>query len=280
VVVTPHHVPVGWPESKKLAVFVNVMLEAWSDNSAPGVGPMGNPLKVGYLDTQARSWAEYGPSTGILRILDILRKKKVRATIFTSGIIAEKRSALVKQISTEGHELAAHSYAQDILPIYLDESADKQNIEKCKKVLLASTGKSPKGWCSPRCTPGLKTAENLSELGFTWHVDAFNADLPYVQDVNGKSLAAIPFTTEVNDMPLYIRYGNMPHAYTQILKRILDKWYDTHDEVGCLDVTVHAHVFGRPFGAIEFEEALKTVKSLEWIWFPTHDEMARLFFET
>ena len=32
--------PAGWPEGTPLAVSVNVMLEGWTDDSAPGIGPM------------------------------------------------------------------------------------------------------------------------------------------------------------------------------------------------------------------------------------------------
>ena len=49
--------PAGWPAGKSLAVSVSVMLEGWTDNAAPGVGPMGNVLKAGTLDLQGRSWA-------------------------------------------------------------------------------------------------------------------------------------------------------------------------------------------------------------------------------
>ena len=51
-------VPAGWPAEKPLAVAVSIMLEGWTDDSAPGIGPMGNPLKPGVLDLQARSWAD------------------------------------------------------------------------------------------------------------------------------------------------------------------------------------------------------------------------------
>lgn len=90
--------PTGWPDGKRLAVFVNIPLEGWTDDSAPGIGPMGNPLKPGYLDTQGQTWAKYGPTTGMPRLLDILRKKKVRATVYTSGIIAERYPELAKRI--------------------------------------------------------------------------------------------------------------------------------------------------------------------------------------
>jgi len=279
VVMDRKDVPPGWPEGKRLAVFVNVPLEGWSDNSAPGIGPMGNPLKAGYLDTQGRSWAHYGPTIGMPRLLDIFKDKKLRATVFTSGIVAERYPPLVKQIAEEGHELCGHSYAQDILPVYLDEKAERENIVKCRNVILAASGKSIVGWSSPRATPGLRTAQDLAELDFLWYNDLFDSDLPYLQKFGGKTLIAIPFTIEVNDMPMYVRYGNPPHTYNQVLNRIIE-WYKTHKTIACLDVTVHAHVFGRPYGAIEFEEALDTVKSLDWAWTPTHEEMARLYLDS
>jgi len=272
-------IPAGWPDGKRLAVFVNIPLEGWSDNAAPAIGPMGNPLKPGYLDTQSRSWAHYAHTTGMPRLLDILHKKKVKATVFTSGIIADRYPELVRRIAEEGHEICGHSYSQDILPVYLDEKGDKENIERCQQVIARASGKRITGWSSPRATPGLTTIRNLAEMDFLWHNDTFETDMPYLETFGDKKLVAIPFTMEVNDMPLYVRYGNAPNTYNQNLHRILDKWYATHDGVACLDVTVHAHVFGRPYGAIEFEEALDTITSLKWIWIPTHEEVAKLYLK-
>ena len=59
-------------------------------------------------------------------------------------------------------------------------------------------------------------------------------------------------------MPLYVRYGNEPAAFTAVLRRLLDGWTQPHNPPGCLDVTVHAHVFGRPFGAIELPRFART----------------------
>ena len=78
----------GFP--KPLALSVSVMLEGWTDDSAPGIGPMGNPLKAGVLDLQARSWAEYGPKVGAWRLLDILQRLEVRSVFYVSGILAER----------------------------------------------------------------------------------------------------------------------------------------------------------------------------------------------
>src|ERR1700751_1963000 len=91
--------PAGWPADKPLAISVSVMLEGWSDDSAPGIGPMGNPLKAGVLDLQARSWADYGPRTGSYRPLDLLGAAGLRAVWYTSGIVAERHPALMADIA-------------------------------------------------------------------------------------------------------------------------------------------------------------------------------------
>lgn len=52
---SPAFVPNGWPAGRSLAISVSVMLEGWTEDAAPGIGPMGNPLKAGVFDTQAKS---------------------------------------------------------------------------------------------------------------------------------------------------------------------------------------------------------------------------------
>src|SRR5437763_1967968 len=136
--------PAGWPAGKSLALSVSVMLEGWSDDSAPGLGPMGNPLRAGVLDLQARSWAEYWPKAGAWR-------------------------------------------------------------------------------------------------------------------------------------PLYVRYGAEPEAFTRIFERIVGNWPRVGRSAGCLDITVHAHVFGRPFGAIEFLNCLEAARRYEeWAFLTDHRSLAAL----
>ena len=79
-----------WPGGRLVAVVFNVAYEAWSDGKAPGIGPMGNPLKAGVLDLQARSWAAYGPEAGAWRLLEILEGFGLKAVFYTSGTVAQR----------------------------------------------------------------------------------------------------------------------------------------------------------------------------------------------
>jgi len=268
--------PAGWPEGRPLAVAVSVMLEGWTDDSAPGIGPMGNPLKPGVLDLQARSWAEYGPKTGSYRLLDLLEAAGVRAVWYTSGIVADRYPDLLADIAAGGHAVAAHGWAQNILPAYQDAAEEEADLGRCRETLAATAGTRPLGWLSPRCTPSPRTTGLLAAAGFRWHADFFDADLPRMVPTGSGPIVAMPFTMEVNDMPLYVRYGSEPAAYSRIFERIVAHWRVIGDKPGCIDLTVHAHVFGRPFGLVELHSAIETARRYPWAWLTDHAHLADL----
>jgi peptidoglycan/xylan/chitin deacetylase (PgdA/CDA1 family) len=262
---------------RPLALSVSVMLEGWTDDAAPGIGPMGNPLKAGVLDLQARSWADYGPKVGAWRLLDILGRLKLRSVFYTSGIVAERYPELMRAIVDAGHIVACHGWSQHIIPAYQTDEEEARDLARCVAAIEKSTGARPMGWLSPRCTPSARTSELLTKSGFDWHADFFDSDLPYRHKTAAGSIAAVPFTMEVNDMPLYVRYGSEPDAFTRILERIVSNWPRLGRPAGCLDITVHAHVFGRPFGAIEFMNALETARRYgDWAWLTDHRALADL----
>lgn len=271
-------VPGGWPEGRPLAISVSVMLEGWTEDAAPGIGPMGNPLKAGVLDLQAQSWAEYGPKVGAWRLLDILGRAKARAVFYVSGIVAERYPDLMRAIVRAGHVVAAHGWSQHVIPAYQTEEEERRDLERCMTVLKHSSGQEVSGWLSPRCTASTRTSDLLAAAGFEWHADFFDEDLPSRRNTRSGPITTVPFTMEVNDMPLYVRYGSEPEAFTRTLERIVAGWPRLGRHPGCLDITVHAHVFGRPMGAIEFINSLDVVRRhAEWAWLTDHSALAELF---
>lgn len=267
-------VPRGWPADRPLAISVSVMLEGWAKPDAPGMGPMGNLLKPGTIDLQARSWADYGAKVGAWRFLNLLDQEQAKAVFYTSGIVADQFPALLASIARRGHSVAAHGWSQGTLPAYLTPEQEAADIARCVSVLTATAGSPPAGWLSPRCTPSARTSGFLSEQGFRFHAEMFDADLPYWIETPSGPLLGVPFTMEVNDMPLYVRYGNEPDAFTRTLTRIVEGWPRLGSPYACLDITVHAHVFGRPYGALAFLDLLAVVKRSPHCWLTSHADLA------
>jgi peptidoglycan/xylan/chitin deacetylase (PgdA/CDA1 family) len=270
---------VTFPLRRNLAVSVSVMLEGWSDHAAPGVGPMGNVLKPGTLDLQARSWADYGANAGAWRLLDVLGLAKVRAVFYVSGILAERHPDLMLAIVAAGHPVAAHGWAQEIIPATQTEAEERNDLRRCIAALQAATGRPPRGWLSPRCTPSARTTALLAEHGFAWHADYFDQDMPRPVQTPFGAITAVPFTMDINDMPHAVRYGNDPESYTRALAHLLEGWNELAlVRPACMDLTVHAHIYGRPPGAIEFARSLALLKSVEArVWVTNHDMLGATF---
>jgi peptidoglycan/xylan/chitin deacetylase (PgdA/CDA1 family) len=263
-----------WPGGKRIAVFFRVAFEWWSDGKWPGVGPMGNPLKPGVVDLNAIGFAEYGHRRGIHRALNALAHYNVKATVMVSGIMAERHADIVRAIADAGHDVAAHSYAMDIIPIYLNEEEERANIRRTADLIERATGKRPLGWVSPRGTPSPRTARLLAEEGFTWHGDTLNDDLPYLVRFGQKSIVAIPSNMEINDLPLAMRYGNSHRMMIETFEDWLHYVRTRETGAAKVDPTIHSHVFGRIPGIMAYERLMQMATDADDIWIGTRSAAA------
>jgi peptidoglycan/xylan/chitin deacetylase (PgdA/CDA1 family) len=262
-----------WPTGKRIAVVFNVCLEAWSDGKAPGISPMGNPLPPGVLDTMAISWAAYGVTIGIYRLLDAFKRHGAKASVMVSAIIAERAPQAVHAVARAGHEVLSHSYAMDVIPALLSVQDEQRNIERCTKLLETVSGQKIVGWLSPRATSKPTTPKLLVAAGYRWYGDVFDADLPYVQKFDGKRIVAIPLSYDVNDMPS-MKYGSAPGAMLEAFEEVIRIAREHDDEPRIIDVTSHAHIFGHHRGAYYYEKIIEKAVSAADIWVGTRAEVA------
>jgi peptidoglycan/xylan/chitin deacetylase (PgdA/CDA1 family) len=264
-----------WPGGRHVVVVVNVAYEAWSDGVAPGVGPMGNPLPRHLLDTNAMSWGHYGATRGIQRLLEILRRASVRASIMVSGVLAIRTPDVLAAMADAGHDIVGHSLAQDVVPAGLSSDEDAENIRQTTALLAGASGVQPTGWISPRGTPGADTARHLIDAGYLWHGDVFDDDRPYLQLFEQRRIVAIPLTMEINDLPHAMRFGRSPQQFVDAFEDQLEHVLSDEREAMLIDVTAHAHVYGRPSGAWAFEEIIRKVRARDDVWVATRAEIAR-----
>jgi peptidoglycan/xylan/chitin deacetylase (PgdA/CDA1 family) len=262
-----------WPGGRKIAVVFNVCLEAWSDGKAPGISPMGNPLPAGVLDTMAISWAGYGVRRGIYRLLDAFARHRAAASVMVNAVIAERAPEAVKAVADAGHEVPSHSYAMDVIPALLSDADERANIARCTALLEQASGGKVVGWLSPRGTSRAQTPRLLAEAGYTWYGDVFDDDLPYVRTFGDSRIVAIPLGTDVNDMP-FMKYGNAPRTMLDSFTENVAIARET-GEVTIIDVTCHAHIFGRPRGAYYYGKIVEAAAADGGIWIGTRAQIAR-----
>jgi peptidoglycan/xylan/chitin deacetylase (PgdA/CDA1 family) len=262
-----------WPGGKRLAVVFRFAFEAWSDETWPGNGPMGNPLKPGYPDLNARSWAAYAVRCGVQRGLEVFARHGIRGTFITSGQHAERHPQIVRAIAQAGHEVCAHAYTMDRMAAYLSEDEERDEIRRNADVIEAATGIRPVGWINPRATPSPSTARLLAEAGYDWHGDALDDDLPYLQHFGDRSLVVIPGTMEVNDLPLF-NHRQPPDVFVSNFEHWLA--YVRRHERGAvkIDPSIHGHCFARPGSIWAYDRVMEIARGCDDVWIGTRAEIA------
>ncbi len=104
----------------------------------------------------------------VQRILDLLDERRVRATFFTLGWIAERYPGLVRDIVAGGHELASHGHGHERASD-LDRDAFRNDIVRAKSVLEDTGGVAVKGYRAPSFSIGKGNLWALETLARTGH---------------------------------------------------------------------------------------------------------------
>ncbi len=253
-----------WPNNERIAVLVTVMFEVWSEGKAPPYSPMTTALKPGTPDLLGISWSQYGGKTGIWRFMKILDEVCLNA----KG--AELFPEAVKQLHARGHEIAGHSYTQDLILPYLSPDEEKEVIQRCARVIENAVGIRPVGWFSPVAAPTAHTAEFLAEAGFQWHGDYNDTDLPYSFETSKGALVAIPHSDFTDNRVL----RGSPRDFFQVYKDTFDFLYK-NERPSLINLTVHAHFGGRPMMSAMLSQLLRYMKGFPEVWFARHDAVAR-----
>lgn len=102
------------------------------------------------------------------KVLDLFQEKKVVATFFTLGWVAERYPEIVKRIVNEGHELASHGYGHQRVS-NLSPEEFKIDVIKAKNILEDIGGVKINGYRAPSYSIGEKNIWALDVLSQTGH---------------------------------------------------------------------------------------------------------------
>lgn len=261
---------ISWPNDARVAVAITFDFQG---------GEPVRPDKSGRLNNEDYAEGEYGPKTGIWRILRMLDEVKVSTTFLTCGGIAERYPAAMKAIAAQGHEVAGHGYHHEIArELTLEE--EKECIERTSEMLEKTTGKRPVGWRT--CTQSDNTVELLMEAGYAWNSNSFADDLPYVWENGALRLVELP-RQPFGDGRLYghqNRAGDHPDNALRLWKRFFTDLYK-ESEIAPMFTTfqLHPYVSSRLGRTSVLQEMIEYMKSHEGVWFATGSEIAGWWLE-
>ena len=154
------------------------------------------------------SMREYGPSVATPRILNMLDRYDIHASFYVPGYVAETHPDLVKDIHARGHEIAHHGYMHEP-PATLTRDQEAEVLDKGIEILGGLTGQPPLGYRSPSWELSEHSLELLADRDFLYDSSLMGDDVPYIVNVDDRSLVEIPVHWELDDAP-YFNYAPLP----------------------------------------------------------------------
>jgi peptidoglycan/xylan/chitin deacetylase (PgdA/CDA1 family) len=259
-----------WPDGKLVCCTFRVAYEAFRKS---GRFKRSSDIEV---NVASLSHANYGGAVGIWRLMDILDRTQVRATIGANGLAVEKWPETIKALHEAGHEIASHCMTNDHDMTELTPDEQREEVRACTRTIKNCVGERPIGWAGPGNLHTEETLGILADEGYRWFGDAFDDDVPYVAEANGKRIAVIPKLNYANDWRAWSGGLGNATSYFEGFRTSFDFIYQEalRGRPGAMDVIVHAELGGRPNIATAFEQMIRYVKQYQDVWIPLRRQVA------
>jgi len=272
---TPAHLkpPLRLPADARLAVWTIVNVEHCSPTGAmPRTvlpPPMGQPLLP---DLPNWAWHEYGMRVGFWRILEALQQRGMKATFALNGSAIRRYEEVCTAARDAGWEFMGHGFVQRPMHKVEDQmSAIRDTVETIKQF----TGKAPRGWESPGLTETDDTLDYLSANGIEYVADWVIDDLPTWIQAHPKPVLSVPYTVELNDIPLMaIQHHRSDEMYVRGVQQLDRLWKESLTQPRVMAISVHPYITGVPHRIDAFERLLDAVQAKTEVAVMTGEEVA------
>ena len=277
----------AWPGNARLALSVVVNVEEGAeanildgDKYPEPVDEMGISLKRTMRNHGNESNYRYGINRGAPRVMRLLAKYGIRATITGCALALERAPELTREIVHQGHEVTSHGYRW-AHQFSMSEDEERAYIRKAVDSITQSTGRRPQGWLSRYLTTD-NTRRLLIEEGFLYHMDDFSDDAPFWDSHAGKPIVVLPYQLDNNDMKMWSEGSYTPDQWLKYAKDNLD-WAlaEGEHEVNLMSIGLHLRIIGRPGRIWALEQflsyAAERAAQPGGVWIATREEIARHF---
>ena len=267
-----------WPNDARIALCIIVTLEhmEWEPPQGRFVPRLaGGTSPRPFPDYSLFSHREYGHRVGIFRVLDVLEKHGIKATVAMDAQTAENYPYLVRHCLDRGCEIIAHGISvSQVITNQMPEEEEREYIRTSVEALKRATGAAPLGWLSPEYGESARTPQLLGQAGIRYVCDWTNDEQPYPMTEPSGQLFSLPVSLELDDgNALWERRVGIDR-YGQLLKEGLDVMYQEGERTGLsLVLNLHPWLIGQPFRIGYLDDALGHMVRRQGVWAATGSQI-------
>ncbi|HEX2277134.1 MAG TPA: polysaccharide deacetylase family protein [Candidatus Tectomicrobia bacterium] len=261
-----------WPEQARVALCALVNLEhtEWQPpgGSVQVVTPVGGLAVRPFPDYTRLSHREYGHRVGIFRVLDVLDKYGIKATVAMDALTAEHYPYLVRHCLQRGCEIIGHGMsASRMISSKMSEQDERDYIQTSIQALKRATGQAPAGWLGPEYGESARTPQLLAQAGLRYVCDWTNDEQPYRMKTAEGELFSLPIMLELDDLHAMGDRRVPVTRYADMLREGFERLYRDGARNGPLLVLhLHPWLSGQPFRIRYLDGALGAMLRRQGVW--------------
>jgi peptidoglycan/xylan/chitin deacetylase (PgdA/CDA1 family) len=182
---------VRWPDVARCCVAITVDLSVASGAEGITAADLATPEAL------------FGANQGLTALREVLRRHRMRATFAVPAVTAHIHRDLVRSLTAEGHEIAAHGFRHEDVS-GLEREDERLRIARTTEILADIAERRPVGWFAlprqgDRYAVGAispNTIDLLLEAGYAYLGNGLADDIPHywVSDFGSRrALLTLPY---------------------------------------------------------------------------------------
>jgi peptidoglycan/xylan/chitin deacetylase (PgdA/CDA1 family) len=274
-----------WPDEARIAVCIIVSLE-YVELTPPAEAL--TPPSVVYMGPWPRVWDipevshhEYGNRVGVFRVMKLLDRYRIRATVAMDAALAQVAPALVQHCMDRRWEFVGHGIAASrLISERMSEDEERATIRTSLDVLQEATGYRPVGWLSADYGESSRTVRLLADEGVRYVCDWPNDEQPYTMTVPTGTMVSLPVTLELDDIYTHRRRFIPTERWAEMAIEAFDQLYRDGERSGRLLVfNLHPWTIGQPFRIRHLGRVLEHMAGHSRVWKATAGEIVTWYEE-
>ena len=178
------------------------------------------------IDHFSLTYADYAYKAGAWRLLDLMDEFKIKGSVSTNGLTAERQPKVVRAFADFGCEIVGHGWAQDMLAKDDDPETELAEMRKVTAILTEVAGTRPVGWVSQGSAGSTNTLDFLKGEGYLWSGDDMSDDLPFLKQTQHGPIVILPrVNLPHNDLWMWATARNPPEYMWSGWKATFDQLY-------------------------------------------------------
>lgn len=211
------------PDGTRVAFWIGLNIEHYQVHK-PATSIFGGTAGL-QCDPLNHGWRDHGPRVGIWRLVDLLDKCHMRASVLLTADVSEAYPQIIREGNKRGWVWLAHGKYNSIFEAGMSMEEERAYLRDVVGTIERETGQRPKGWPGPALIETSDTPEILVELGLSYVLDWRSDDQPFPLEVKAGRMISVPYSIELNDVSLFLGKSLSGQDFAQTIMDEFDLLY-------------------------------------------------------